>query len=362
MALDDIRRFPDDEYTQMRYQAQALVRRVRRWVVLGAGLVVVLWLLSGLYVVQPAEQGVVLLFGRYSWTSAPGINYRLPAPIQGHAVVDMQKIRRAEIGYRSSGTPEERRPLGEALMLTRDENIVEVGMLVQYRVKDPVAFVFRVQDPEAVLQTSTEVALRGAVGKLPIDAVITERRAEVQENTRIYLEHLLDTYGTGIQVTDLRLQVSDAPDQVRDSFHEVVRAREDRERKINEAQAYREDVVPKARGEAQQILQQALAYKEERIRLARGESDRFIAVLNEYRIAPQVTRERMYIETMERVFAKVNKVLLSEAQRNVLPFLPLRSVETPPAARPAQPPPAAQPPAPQPQQPQPTKPQPPAKP
>jgi membrane protease subunit HflK len=190
--------------------------------------------------------------------------------------------------------------------------------------------------------------------------VITERRAEVQENTRVYLERLLDSYGTGIQVTDLRLQVSDAPDQVRDSFHEVVRAREDRERKINESQAYREDAC-RRRAARQQILQQALAYKEERIRLARGESDRFIAVLNEYRSAPQVTRERMYIETMERVFARVDKVLLSESMRSVLPFLPLRNGETSPAAaRPAQPLPAAQPPAAQPQPA--TKPQPAAKP
>ena len=172
------------------------------------------------------------------------------------------------------------------------------------------------------------MTLREAVGKIPIDGVITERRAEVQDNTRAYLERLLDGYGTGIQITDVRLQVADAPDQVRDAFHEVVRAREDRERKVNEAQAYREDVVPKGRGEAQQILQGALAYTEDRVRQARGESDRFTAVLTEYRSAPQVTRERMYIETMERVYAKVEKILLSESQQSILPFLPLRGTGT----------------------------------
>lgn len=346
--------YVEDEREHLMRQARAVARRARRAVVIGGGLLLVVWIASGLYIVQPGEQGVVTLFGRYIGTSGPGVNYRLPWPIQGVAVVDLQRIRRAEIGFRSEAAPDARRVFEEALMLTRDENIVEVGLLVQYRVKDPVAFVFRVQNPEDVLGTAIEVALRGAVGRMPIDAVITERRAEVQDNTRAYLERLLDQYGTGIQVTDVRLQVADAPDQVRDAFHEVVRAREDRERKVNEAQAYREDAVPKARGEAQQILQQALAYREERIRQARGESGRFLAVLAEYRSAPEVTRERMYIETLERVFAKVDKVLLGDGQRGVLPFLPLRGAADTPAAgaaeptvqsQPAQNPPALNPPA-----------------
>jgi membrane protease subunit HflK len=320
-----------------------------------------LWLLSGLFIVQPGQQGVVMLFGRHAGTAGPGVNYRLPWPIQSVTVVDLQSVRRAEIGFRSAGSAAEQRVLEEALMLTRDENIVEVGLLIQYRVSDPAAFVFRVQDPEGVLRSTAEVALRGAVGRMPIDGVITERRAEVQDATRVALERLLADYGAGIQVTEVRLQVADAPDQVRDAFHEVVRAREDRERKVNEAQAYREDVVPKARGEAQQILQQALAYREERVRSARGESDRFVAVLTEYRSAPDVTRERMYIEAMERALAKVNKVLLGEGQQGVLPFLPLRDASG--QARPAQTAPAPAPPAPAPAPPPaPAKPQPPAKP
>lgn len=361
MEIGGRRYSEEDDFEQMRQQAQMVGRRARKLGPLVVGLVIVGWLLSGIYIVQPGEQGVVQLFGSHIGTTSPGINYRLPWPLQSHTIVDMQAIRRTEIGFRSANPPETRRVLEEALMLTRDENIVEVGMLVQYRVKDPVAFVFRVQDPEGVLRSATEVALREAVGKIPIDGVITERRAEVQDNTRAYLERLLDDYGTGIQITDVRLQVADAPDQVRDAFHEVVRAREDRERKVNEAQAYREDVVPRGRGEAQQILQGALAYKEERVRQARGESDRFLAVLSEYRSAPQVTRERMYIETMERVYAKVDKVLLSADQGGVLPFLPLRGTATPseapaPPAQAPQPPAAAPPAQPQPQQ----KPQPPA--
>ncbi|MBI3979426.1 MAG: FtsH protease activity modulator HflK [Chloroflexi bacterium] len=320
-------------------QAQAWTRQAQRILLAALGLGLAIWLASGIYIVQPGEQGVVLLFGRHIGTASPGINYRFPWPIQSVFIVDVQNIRRIEVGFRSANPPQSQRVLEEALMLTRDENIVEVGILVQYRVKDAAAFVFRVENPMDVILGATEVALRGVVGKMPIDAVITERRAEAQDNTRAYLEHLLDTYGAGIQVTDVRLQVADAPDQVRDAFHEVVRAREDRERKVNESQAYREDVVPRARGEAQQILQQATAYKEERIRLARGESDRFIAVLKEYQSAPEVTRERMYIEALERALSRVDKVLLPDGQNGVLPFLPLRNApaqqtQTPAPAQP----------------------------
>jgi len=321
----------DEEFHDMVDQMRTRARQVRGFVWAGLLFFAVLWLGSGIYIVQPGEQGVVLLFGRHVATTSPGINYRLPWPIQSVVVVDVQTVRRVEVGFRSAGGRQAQRVLEEALMLTRDENIVEVGLLVQYRIKDPAAFVFRVQDPVLVLHTATEVALRAAVGRMPIDGVITERRAEVQDIARTYLETLLDQYGAGIQIVDVRLQVADAPDQVRDAFHEVVRAREDRERKVNEALAYREDVVPRARGEAKQINEQAIAYKEERIRRARGEADRFLAILQEYRSAPDVTRERMYIETLERVLAQVDKVLIDENASGVLPFLPLRNLPPAPA-------------------------------
>ncbi len=323
---------PDDEdnedFGEMLRQTRERARRLQRFIFLGVIVAVVLWVGSGVYIVDPAEQGVVLQFGRHVNTSSPGVNYHLPWPIQNVVIVDIANVRRAEIGFRSVEGQETRRILEEALMLTADENIVEVGMLVQYRVKDAAAFVFNVNNPEAVLHTTTEVALRSAVGKMPIDGVITERRAEVQENTRAYLQELIDEYDAGILITDVRLQVADAPDQVRDAFHEVVRAREDRERKVNEAQAYREDVVPRARGEAERILQQALAYQEERVRSARGESERFLSILEEYRRAPEVTRERMYIEAVELAMARVEKVLISQSDSGVLPFLPLRSLQS----------------------------------
>ena len=305
------------------------VKRGRKFFSIAAGVAALVWLASGVYVVQPSEQGVVRTFGKHTFTASPGINYRLPWPIQQADVVDVQNIRRTEIGFRSTGSGTtgqgSKRVLEEALMLTRDENIVEVGLLVQYRVKDSAAFVFNVQDPDVVLATTSEVALRSAVGQMPIDDVITERRADVQEATRRFMEQLLDAYRSGIQVTDVRLQVADAPDQVRDAFHEVVRAREDRERKVNEAQAYREDILPKARGEARKTIEAATAYREERIRVARGDSERFLEILQEYQRAPDVTRERLHLEALEKVLPQVDKVVITrDGQSGVLPFLPLR--------------------------------------
>lgn len=294
---------------------------------LGAVVLLALWLSTGIYVVQPGEQGVVRMFGRHITTTEPGLNYHLPQPIQQVDVVDVASIRRTEIGFRTTPGGETQRVLEEALMLTRDENIVEVQVLIQYRIKDPTLFLFHVQNPEDVLAGAAEVALRASVGRMGIDDVITEQRAVVQSETQLFLERLLDLYETGIQVTDVRLQVADAPEQVRDAFHEVVRAREDRERLVNEAQAYMEDILPRARGEARQILENAVAYREERIRRARGDASRFTQILAEYDQAPDVTRERMHIEALEAVLASTDKVLLTRGMDSgVLPFLPLRNM------------------------------------
>ncbi len=208
--------------------------------------VLVLWLLSGIYIVQPGEEGVVRSFGKFSGVTDSGLNYHLPRPFQQVTVVDVQSIRRAEIGFRTSTRDVKEQVLNEALMLTEDENIVQVELLLQYRIGDSRDFVFNVQFPEDVLVTSAEVALRSAVGQMTIDAVITEERARVQEETRLFLTRLMEDYGTGILVTDVRLQVADPPEEVRDAFQEVVRAQADKERRINEAEAYQNDVVPRA--------------------------------------------------------------------------------------------------------------------
>jgi membrane protease subunit HflK len=216
-------------------------------------------------------------------------------------------------------------------MLTADENIVQVELLVQYRVANSRDFVFNVQDPEDVLRTSAEVGLRSTVGQMTIDAVITEERARVQDETRVFLSRLLDDYGTGILVTDVRLQVADPPEEVRDAFQEVVRALADRERLINEAQAYQNDIVPRARGEKQRLIEEAEAFKDQQVLRATGDGQRFLSILEAYEEAPEVTRERMHIESLEKILNNVEVILLDdEAVGNqVLPFLPLDRPDTP---------------------------------
>lgn len=299
-------------------------RRLVYFVVVPA--LLVLWLSSGIYIVQPGEEGVVRTFGRFSGVTASGLNYHLPSPIQTVNIVDVQSIRRAEIGFRTASGDRKEEILNEALMLTRDENIVQVELLLQYRIGNSRDFVFNVQQPEVVLVTSAEVALRSAVGQMGIDAVITEERGRVQDETRIFLTRLMEDYGTGIMVTDVRLQVADPPAEVRDAFQEVVRAQADKERRINEAEAYQNDVVPRARGERQRLIEEASGFRDREILRATGEAERFLAVLGAYQMAPDVTRERLHIEALEQVLNQVDLVLLDEdamGNGQVLPFLPL---------------------------------------
>ncbi|MDP2952866.1 MAG: FtsH protease activity modulator HflK, partial [Chloroflexota bacterium] len=194
------------------------------------------WLVSGIYTVGPGSQGVVRQFGREVAKTGAGLNYHLPWPIQRATVVDLIEIRRLNIGFKEIRPGQSQEDLGEALMLTKDENIVNVHAIVQYRVLDASQFLFNVRDVPGVLKSATEVALRSAVGNTPIDGVLTERRVEVQEGTKAFLQRLMDNYQSGITVTEVKLQEVDAPSQVRDAFHEVVRAREDRERLVREAE------------------------------------------------------------------------------------------------------------------------------
>ena len=284
-----------------------------------------LWLASGAYIVQPGEEGVVQTFGRFSSVTTPGLNYHIPRPIQQVTIVDVESIRRVEIGFRTTSANSKQEVLSEALMLTTDENIVQVELLVQYRIADSRDFVFNVQNPEDVLLTSAEVGLRSTVGQMTIDAVITEERARVQDDTRVFLSRLLEDYGTGIQVTDVRLQVADPPEEVRDAFQEVVRALADRERLINESEAYQNDIVPRARGDKQRLIEEATAFKEREVLRATGDAQRFLSVLEAYRLAPEVTRERLHIEALEGILNNVELILLDEEAigNQVLPLLPL---------------------------------------
>ena len=290
---------------------------------------VAVWFLSGIYTVGPGEVGVIRQFGREHAISGPGLRYHVPAPIQHVTIVDMDTIRRTTIGYRV-GSHEEVNTVGrEALMLTGDENIIKVHLFVQYMVKDPSDFVFRVRNPEEVLHSAAEVALRGVVGSFPIDFTMTEGRAEVQEMTHLRLQELLDDYRSGILVREARILAADPPSQVEDAFHEVVRALEDRERLVEEAEGYREDIVPRSRGDAARILADAEAYREQRILEAQGDAARFLEVYREYALAPSVTRERMYLEVIESVLGEEGITLViidPDIGGNALPLLNLDAI------------------------------------
>ncbi|PIQ82202.1 MAG: FtsH protease activity modulator HflK [Candidatus Omnitrophica bacterium CG11_big_fil_rev_8_21_14_0_20_64_10] len=291
----------------------------------GLALLILGWLATGIYVVNPGEQGVIRQFGKWVSTTEAGFHYHLPWPIQQRDVVNLKEVRSAEIGFRSYSRYGEnvvQRVPQEALMLTGDINIITAQVIVQYQIADPVKYLFRLRDPDENLRAATEVALRSAVGNATIDKVLTVGREQVQEETRGLLQMLLDDYRSGLLVREVKLQKVDPPDQVQDAFHEVVRAREDLEKLINQARGYREDLLPKARGEAQKMLRAAEAYQEERVLRAQGDSDRFLAVLEEYRKAPEVTRDRLYLESIGRILPRVQKVILSN-QEGVMPFLSL---------------------------------------
>jgi modulator of FtsH protease HflK len=296
------------------------------------GIIIVLWLLSGIYIVEPAEVGVVLRFGEYNRTTESGPHYHFPYPIESVQTPKVTEVRRVEIGFRSmdrSGSIRQaqmRLVPEESLMLTGDENIVDVQFIVQYRIKDPEDFLFNVNDQHGTVKNASEAAMREVIGDNKIDTVLTGGKAEIQNETRDLLQEILDRYTAGILVTAVQLQDVHPPKEVVDAFKDVASAREDKVRFINEADAYRNDLIPRARGLAAQNVNQALAYKESKIRQAKGDADRFLAVLKEYNKAKDITRTRLYLETMESIYSNPNleKIILGEnVAERILPLLPL---------------------------------------
>jgi membrane protease subunit HflK len=301
--------------------SDALRTNLRRFGPLLAGVLLVFLVVTGVYSVGPGEQGVVRRFGREHRTAAPGLHYALPL-VESVDVVNIEEVRRVEVGFNGEVTINE-----EALMLTGDENIVEVQMVVQYRVADPTKYLFRLRDPERTLHVAAEVALRSVVGRTNIDDVMTTGRQQVQAATRELLQSLMDDYEGGLEITEVKLDAVDAPDEVKDAFNAVTRAREDKEKLVNEARGYLEDKVPRARGEAQIMVRGAEAYKEQRVLRAQGDADKFDAMLAEYQKAKGVTRQRLYLETMERVLGPIkSKVIVDQAVGGgAVPLLPLRA-------------------------------------
>ena len=288
------------------------------------------WLASGLYRVGPDEQGVVLRFGKFIKTTQPGLHYHIPLPIETVLTPKVTKVNRIDIGFRSerdsgfsSGGGVADVPQ-ESLMLTGDENIVNIDFSVFWVIKDAGKFLFEIQDPEGTVKAAAETAMREVIAKSKIQPVLTEGRAQIEIETQEIIQSILDEYNSGIQITQVQTQKADPPDQVIDAFRDVQAARADMERSKNEAEAYANDVIPRARGEAAKIMQAAEAYKQKVVASAEGEASRFISIFNEYDKAKEVTQERMYLETMEKVLSDIEKVIIEKnVGSGVVPYLPL---------------------------------------
>jgi len=298
------------------------------------GVVAVLWLASGFYRVQPDEQGVVLRFGEYVKTTEPGLRWHLPSPIESAMTPKVTRENRIDIGYRSAGGDGRRTATqdieDESLMLTGDENIIDIDFAVFWVIKDAGAYLFNIRDPEATVKKAAESAMREVIGRTDIQPALTEARSDIELSTRRLLQAMLDEYQSGIEIRRIQLQKVDPPAPVVDAFNDVQRARQDRERLRNEAEAYRNDILPRARGEAEKLIQEASAYREQVVSLAQGDAQRFRQVLAAYQVAPEVTAKRLYLETMQEVLGNANKIIIDEPRNggagNVLPYLPLNEL------------------------------------
>jgi membrane protease subunit HflK len=288
-----------------------------------AGVLVAIWAVAGFYIIDPAEEGVVTRFGKYVRTEGAGPHW-LPYFIEAVEKVNVQQVRTAEIGFRSASAGRTQGVVGsESLMLTQDENIIDVKFAIQYRVKDAGAYLFNARDPDRILRDVTESSVREVVGRSTMDFVITEGRSAVSASVQDLAQATLDHYVTGLVVTSVNMQDAQPPAQVQESFYDAVKAREDEVRFRNEAEAYANEILPKSRGDADAMREQAAAYRARVVAVAEGETSRFVSVLQEYRKAPVVTRERMYLDAMEEVLSNSSKVLLETQGGGTVFYLPI---------------------------------------
>jgi membrane protease subunit HflK len=283
-------------------------------------LIAVVWLGSGFYIVDASQRGVVLQFGSYKETTEPGLRWRLPWPIQSHEVVNLNAVRTVEVGYRGS---EKNKVPKEALMLTDDENIVSVQFAVQYLLKDVQFYLFKNRHPDDAVMQAAETAIREIVGKSKMDFVLYEGREVIAASTHKLIQDILDRYETGIQVRSVSMQSTQPPEQVQAAFDDAVKAGQDKERQKNEGQAYANDVIPRAKGAASRLQQESEGYRSRLIATAEGDASRFKQILTEYNKAPEVTRQRMYLETIQQVYANTSKVMVDAKGGNNLLYLPL---------------------------------------
>ncbi|MDO9105684.1 MAG: FtsH protease activity modulator HflK [Methylovulum sp.] len=302
-------------------------RPIKNISVIAVGAVVFLWGLSGFYIVDEGNHGVETRFGKYTNITQSGLHWHIPAPIEQVTIVNVKQQRFIEVGYRSGGSEQiTGSVLKEALMLTKDENYVDVRLAVQYQVKDARQFIFNIVNPAATLKQVTESAQRGVIGGSTMDFVLTEGRSEIVTQIKREIQEVMDSYRSGIQVTSVNLQDAQPPEQVQNAFADAIKAREDEQRLINEAEAYSNDVVPRARGAAARKMQEAEGYKEQVIAQAEGETSRFSKLFAEYSKAPDITRKRLYIESMEAVLSETSKVMVDVKGGNNMLYLPLDKI------------------------------------
>ncbi len=293
------------------------------------GIFVVLWLLTGIYVVGPDEVGVVQTLGKYSRAAQSGLNYHFPYPIEKVSTPKVTEVKRIEIGFRTVGKNQYQTISRESLMLTGDENIVDAEMIVQYRIKDPVAYTFNFIEPELTVRQASEASLRTVVGRHNIDEALTSGKFMIQEEAKELIQNILDKYNTGILVVAVQLQDVSPPEQVISAFKDVASAKEDKNRMVNQAEGYRNDVIPRARGEAQAQIREAEGYKEARIARAEGDVSKFNAVLKEYRKSKEVTETRLFLETAEEILSNREKIIVPDGKEgsNLINLLNLKAKE-----------------------------------
>tara|TARA_Y100001954_G_scaffold129015_1_gene138188 strand:+ start:113 stop:1234 length:1122 start_codon:yes stop_codon:yes gene_type:complete len=291
---------------------------------------IAIWALTGFYRVNPQQQGVVLRFGEWVRTTAPGLHYHIPYPIEAVMTPEVTRDNRIEIGFRDvSGNSSSRRDIAdESQMITGDENIVDIDFVVFWRISDAGQYLFNLAEPDDTIKVAAEAVMREIIGRTPIQTALTEGRQDIQAQARAQLQELLDEYGSGVRVRDVQLLAVDPPGDVIDAFNEVQRARQDRDRLKNEAEAFRNDIVPRARGAAAKLVAEAEAYRAEVVNRAAGDASRFDQVYQAYQANPDVTKERIYIETVEEIFSNVEKIIIDEPAggSGVVPYLPLREL------------------------------------
>ncbi|MBP0445605.1 FtsH protease activity modulator HflK [Roseomonas sp. SSH11] len=287
------------------------------------------WGLSGFYRVQPDEQGVVMRFGAFNRTTPPGLNYRIPWPVESVTTPRVTRINRVDVGFRSAAdtativqrpTPS-RDVLEESLMLTGDENIIDIDFAVFWRIRDAGEYLFNTRNPEVTVKSAAESMMREVIGRTPIQPALTEARAQIEQQVRQGTQAILDQYGAGIEVTQVQLQKVDPPGAVIEAFRDVQRANADRERARNEAESYRNDIIPRARGEAARMVQEAEGQRDSQIARARGEAQRFVSVLSSYQVAQDVTMRRIYLETMEEILRRNPKIIVDDRLQGLVPLL-----------------------------------------